>query len=62
MKIIKQAIEFPEKHIVCTHCKSELLYDDRDIHTAHQEWSHELYIICPVCGKRIVLQTISEGC
>ena len=61
MRIIKQAIKLPEQNINCKYCKSELAYDDRDVRTAHQEWSHETYIVCPVCGRTIVLTHISEG-
>ena len=62
MRIIKQNMELPEKDIVCPHCKSELAYDDKDVCIYHSEWYHEYYIICPVCGKRIMLKHVSEGC
>lgn len=62
MRIIKQTMKLPEKNIDCKYCKSELAYNDKDICITYYEWSHEQYIICPVCNRKIVLKTISEGC
>lgn len=62
MRIIKQNMELPEKDIVCPHCKFKLAYDDRDISIYQGVYYHELSIRCSVCGKRIVLKHVSEGC
>lgn len=62
MRVIKEGRKLPETEIVCSHCESELAYDARDIQVYNAEWYHETYIVCPVCGKRIVLRHMSEGC
>lgn len=62
MRIIKQGRILPETKITCPSCDSELAYDDRDVNTHHEEWYHELYIVCPVCGNRIIIKHVSEGC
>ena len=61
MRIIKEGTKWPETEITCSHCQSELAYDARDRRAYYAEWYQELYIVCPVCGKRIVLQHISAG-
>ena len=62
MRVIKYGKTLPEKNTICKSCESELAYTDKDIHIFYAEWHHEIYVVCPVCGKRIVLQYISDGC
>ena len=62
MRVIKYGKPLPEKNIICKCCESELAYTDADTHVYHAEWYHDIYIVCPVCGKEIILEHVSEGC
>lgn len=48
--------------IVCPYCKSNIAYDGRNTFINDDEWFHELYVVCPVCGRRIMLKHINKGC
>lgn len=62
MRVIQRGPELLEIKVLCTHCKSHLAYTEVDVRTQHEEWSHEEYVICPVCFHRVVIRHISEGC
>ena len=62
MRVIKEGKLFPEAEIICPHCESELAYDARDIMNYYDDEYHEIYIVCPVCRKRIVFHRIYDVC
>ena len=57
MRIIEER-HIHEKEAFCTHCGSTLGYYPADIKLNTSKWI-EIYIKCPVCGHKIILDTFS---
>ena len=60
MRVIEEK-HIHEKEAFCTHCGSTLGYYPADVQIGgtHRTYVIDIWITCPVCGKRIILDTLS---
>ena len=57
MRVIKYPEPEEEKFALCP-CGAELAYTSEDCEWKDSQISHLKYIICPVCGREIILNVI----